>query len=121
MAVLTTGYEGPDFVAAEFMPFQAQPRFSLADDLGFYQGRAMGVIEGNDQLHTGERRCMQASLDKRPTEAHVGHSAQRDNTSLCPQLDTRIYAFALSPTMFHARETQVPCPWSRLGGMGLRL
>ena len=101
MSVLAAGYERPYFLAAKLMPFQAQPRFSLSDDLGLYQGRRVGAIQRNDQLHTRQGRGSQRRLDKGSTEAHVGHPAERDNTCLCPQLDARIYTFALSPTMFH--------------------
>lgn len=45
VTVLTAGYERPDFLTTEFMPFQAQPRFSLPDNLGFYQGRPVGAIQ----------------------------------------------------------------------------
>jgi hypothetical protein len=36
------------------MPLEAQPRFSLPHDLGLYQGRAAGAIEGDDQLDLGQ-------------------------------------------------------------------
>jgi hypothetical protein len=101
VTVLAAGDECPYLVTSEFMPFEAQPRFSLPDDLGFYQSRGVGAVQRNDQLHTRQRRDSQRRLDKGATEAHVGHPAEGDNTSLCPQLDARIDAFALSPTMFH--------------------
>jgi hypothetical protein len=101
MPVLAAGYERAYLFAAKLVPLQTQPRFSLPDDLGIYQGRAMGAIQGYDQLHAGQSWGLQRSLDKGSTEAHVGHPAESDNTSLCPQLDARIYTFALSPTMFH--------------------
>ena len=100
-SVLAAGYEGPYFLGAKFMPLQAQPRFSLTHDQGFYQGRRVGAIQGNDQLDTRQRWGPQRCLDKGSTEAHVGHPAERDNTGLCPQLDTRIDALALSPPVFH--------------------
>jgi len=100
--MLAAGDEGPYFFSAEFLPLQAQPRFSLTDDLGFHQGRCMGAIQGNDQLDARQGWSAQRCLDKGSTEAHVGYPAKRDNTFLCPQLDARIDAFALSPTVFHA-------------------
>jgi hypothetical protein len=120
--VLTAGDEGPDFLAAKFMPLQAQPRLSLPHDLGFYEGGRMRAIQRNDQLHPRQGRGSQRGLDKGSTEAHVGHPAEGDNTSLCPQLDARIYTFALSPTMFHELEKRKSCAHrSRLGGMEFRL
>ena len=50
--VLAAGYECADLFAAELVPFQTQPRFSLPDNLGLYQGRRVRAIQGNDQLHT---------------------------------------------------------------------
>jgi len=50
--VLAAGYERADLFAAELVPFQSQPRFSLPDNLGLYQGRRVRAIQGNDQLHT---------------------------------------------------------------------
>jgi hypothetical protein len=110
MAVLAAGQECPNFPATEFVPLEAQPRFSLPDDLGLYQGRGVGAIQGNDQLDTRKERGLQSCLDKGPTQAHVGHATQRDNTCLCPQLDARIDTFALSPTMFHEQENASPVP-----------
>ena len=75
MSVLAAGEERPYFFAAEFMPLQAQPRFSLPDDLGFYQGCPVGAIQRNDQLHTRQGWGLQRRLDKGSTEAHVGHPA----------------------------------------------
>jgi hypothetical protein len=110
VAVLAARDECHDFLAAKFMPLQAQPRFRLPDDLGLYQGRGVGAIQGNDQLDTRQGRGLQRCLDKGSTQAHVGHAAQRDNTCSCPQLDARIDAFALSPTMFHEQENASPVP-----------
>lgn len=51
--VLAARYECAYLFAAKLVPLQAQPRFSLPDDLGVYQGRPMGAIQGDDQLHAG--------------------------------------------------------------------
>ena len=99
--MLAPGDERPDFFASKFMPLEAQPRFSLADDLGLYQSGPVGAIQGDDELDTRKRRGLQGCLDKGSTQAHVRHAAQRDSTSLCPQLDGRIDTVAWSPTMFH--------------------
>jgi hypothetical protein len=120
--VLAPGDERTDFLAAKFMPLQAQSRFSLPYDLGFYQGGPMRAIQRNDQLDPRQGRSSQRGLDKGSTDAHVGHPAEGDNTSLCPQLDARIYTFALSPTMFHELKKRNSCACrSRLGGMEFRL
>ena len=52
MPLLAAGYERAYLFAAELVPFQSQPRFSLPDNLGLYQGRRVRAIQGNDQLHT---------------------------------------------------------------------
>ena len=49
--ILAAGDECAYLFAAKFVPFQAQPRFSLSHDLSFYQGRTVGAIRRNDQLH----------------------------------------------------------------------
>lgn len=59
MAVLAAGDEGADLFPTELVPLQPQPRFSLPYDLGLYQGRPMGAVQGNDQLHTGQGCCLQ--------------------------------------------------------------
>ena len=48
VSVLWAGYERPYLFTAKFLPFEPQSRFSLPDDLGLYQGRGMGAIQGND-------------------------------------------------------------------------
>ena len=122
MTLSVGGDECPDLVAAEFMPLEAEPPFSLSHDLGLYQGCAVGAIQRDDQLDLGQGRGLERCLDEGSTEAYVGHPSQRDNTTLGPQLDARIDTLALSPTMFHEVKRRKSCAHEfRLGGMEFRL